>query len=902
MSHRNLDRWNSLKARLEQALELPLDARAIWLERQREEDPALADELERLLAAEAELDRQGFLNDAGREQLLGERPSLSGQRLGQYLLMEPLGQGGMGSVWLARRTDGRFEGEVAIKFLNLALLGQAGEARFRREGTLLARLTHPSIARLYDAGVAEAGQPYLVLERINGLPIDTYCDTRGLAPLARVRLVHQLLDAVAHAHANFIVHRDLKPSNILVTDEGVPKLLDFGIAKLLDDGQGSPGSATLTEAGLGAFTPEYAAPEQVLGEPISAATDVYSLGVLLYRLLAGRHPTSEGARTPGEHLRAILDSDPARLSDAVTAPGAQAAGGSPDRLRKLYLGDLDNILAKALRKKPAERYPTAAAMADDLGRYLRDEPVSARADSLGYRTSKFIRRHRAAVAAVLVSLAAVLAGAGFSFAQMLEARRQRDEARFQARRADAQVAFNNLVFSAVGDRPITMREILDQGRTLLEQEYLGEPRFTASIGGMLAAQYGEIGAYDAALAILAQSDSFARLASNPGQLLHNRCLRASYLSESDQAAAAHALLDSLQPALARSDAEYLPECLIVQAAILTDDGNPDSSVVLSRRAIALMEQRGDTGETEFVGALDILANGLENSHHRRAALEVYQRLAGVLDRSGRRATVSRNAISNNIGIALSNLGQLLDAEPVLRETADQFRRTNPGGEVHPAILVNYARTLLELGRLDSAIHWASQLRRQAARDGRANLEQTGLFFLTRAAIQQGRLDAAARHLRDLEALMPRVARPQPQDVLQLQGLLARARGKPVEAHQRFLAALRADGFFEGKRSYGTRSLLALAAGTALEAGTPAEALGYARAADSLATEDSLAVTHSAFVGEARLLEARALAAGGDSAGARAIIASAVTALTAGAGRDHPLTIEALAFGSRLGAP
>jgi serine/threonine-protein kinase len=895
-----MDRWSSLRSLLERALELPPEARSAWLEEQRQADPVLAAELESLLAEEAELDRRGFLNEAGREQLLGERPSLSGQRLGQYTLMQPLGQGGMGSVWLARRTDGRFEGEVAIKFLNLALLGQAGEARFRREGTLLARLTHPNIARLHDAGVAEAGQPYLVLERIDGRPIDEFCDQRGLTPLERVRLFHELLGAVAHAHANFVVHRDLKPSNILVTDAGVPKLLDFGIAKLLDDGQGNTPSSTLTESGLGAFTPEYAAPEQVLGEPISAATDVYSLGVLLYRLLAGRHPTSEGARTPGEHLQAIVDTDPARLSDAVTESGGAGTAGSPDQLRKLYLGDLDNILAKALRKRPGERYPTAQAMADDLGCYLRDEPVGARADSLGYRTSKFIRRHRAAVAAATVSLAALLLGTGFSFTQMLEARRQRDEARFQARRADAQLAFNNLVFSTVGDRPITMREILDKGRDLLHQEYVGEPRFTASISGMLARQYGEIGAYDAALAMLAHSDSFAALAGNSDQVLENSCHRAGYLSQSDQTAAAHALLDSLRPRLVKAPIQVLPECLVIEAGIFTDDQHADSAVPLARRGIALMEQRGDTAEAAFVEALDILANALENSHHRREALEVYQRLASLLDRTGRRETVSRNAISNNIGIALSNLGQLVEAEPVLRETAEQFRRTNPAHEVHPAIILNYARTLIELNRLDSAAVWSRQLQAQAVRDKIVGLEQTALFFLARIEIARGRFDEAAKAITALKALLPRVPRPHLEDVMQLEGMLSLARGRSAEGQAQLLAALKTGGYFEGRRGYGTRSLLTLAARASLEAGQPDSALSFARAADSLAAEDSLTLTRSAFVGEARLLEARALVARGDSTGARRIIGPALTALGAGAGRDHPLTREAMALQQALG--
>lgn len=901
MASLDKDHWATLRVLLDRALDLAPEARSKFLATQRISHPTVVTELEGLLAAEDELDRQGFLGEEGRQELMRDRPSSPrGQQLGPYQLMEPIGRGGMGSVWLARRTDGRFEGQFAIKFLNLALLDPIGEARFKREGTLLARLTHPNIARLLDAGVSDAGQPYLVLERIEGRSIDEYCEQQALSPLERVKLFRQLLDAVAHAHANFIVHRDLKPSNILVTADGVPKLLDFGIAKLLDDGGSEMARATLTEAGVGAFTPEYAAPEQVLGETVSAATDVYSLGVMLYRLLAGRHPTSEGARTPADHMRAVVDTDPTRLSDAVTGPGQPSPGGlTPEKLRRLYLGDLDNILAKALRKNPAERYPTAAALADDLSRYLRDEPVSARPDSLGYRAAKFVRRHRAGVAAAAVSLAILLGATAFSIWQLLEARRQRDEAQFQAKRADAQLAFHNLVFSTVGDVPITMREILDRGKNLLEKEYGGDPRLNALISQSLAVQYGEIGAYDPALSMLAQSDSLARLSKSSSLLLQNLCHRASFYSSNDQATLAHAVLDTASPMMATAPAEDLPDCLSVQASILTDDGHPDSAVVIARRALVVMEQLGDTSAGRFVGVLNILANSLENAHHRRDALAVYQRLADLLDRTGRRETVSRNAISNNIGIALSNLGQLVEAEPVLRETADQFRRTNPAHEVHPAILVNYARTLLGLNQLDSAEAYSRQLRSQAAREGIAGLEQTGIFFLVRADIFRRRLDLAERHLQDFKALMPRLSRPRPDDVLQLEGMIAQARGEFPLAHQKLLAALEAS-YRDGKPGYGTRSLLALTAETALSLGKTADALKYARTADSIAAEDSVAVTHSGFVGEARLLEARALLAGGDTTLARDRVGSATIALTAGFGPKHPLTLQAESLLGKLG--
>jgi serine/threonine protein kinase/tetratricopeptide (TPR) repeat protein len=369
VTHSPKELLRALHSLLDHALDLDLAAREAWLVQLRTEQPALAAEVEVLLATEAELDAQGFL--AARHETAG----LAGRPLGAYTLERPLGRGGMGSVWFARRSDGRYEGTAAVKLLNLALLDPIGIARFRREGTALARLGHPNIARLLDAGITDGGQPYLVLEYVDGTRIDRYCEARQLGPSERIALFLQVLDAVAHAHANLLVHRDIKPSNILVTADGKVKLLDFGIAKILEGEAAGADSSTLTEVGGRALTPEYAAPEQVSGGTITQSIDVYALAVLLYVLLSGRHPTGQGSRTPAEYLKGILDSEPPCLSTVIDAG---ERGYSGEELQRIHAGDLDNILAKALTKRPEERYATVAALADDLRRYLNHEPVSAR--------------------------------------------------------------------------------------------------------------------------------------------------------------------------------------------------------------------------------------------------------------------------------------------------------------------------------------------------------------------------------------------------------------------------------------------------------------------------------------------------------------------------------------------
>ncbi len=425
-------RWLRLSPLLDELLDLQPGPRLARLAALRAQDPTLAGELEALLQEQDALQELPFLN----EPVLPRELATAGQQVGAYTLEHELGRGGMGSVWLARRTDGRFDGQVAIKFLASGLFGRGDAGRFAREGQILARLAHPHIARLLDAGVIDghsAGQqPYLVLEYVQGEPIDRYCQQQALDLRQRVQLFLDVLAAVAHAHNRLILHRDLKPSNILVSQSGEVKLLDFGIAKLLhedgEDGGGSRGAATeLTRQAGRAFTPQYAAPEQVQGGDVTTATDVYALGVLLYLLLAGSHPTlglQGDPKTAGsalEQLRTVVEVEPRRLSDAARARlGRKAA--------LLLRGDLDTIVAKALKKAPTERYENAAALADELRRWLADEPIAARPDSRRYVFAKFLRRHRLGVAAGSAVTLALAGGLGLALLKEREAQAQREQA------------------------------------------------------------------------------------------------------------------------------------------------------------------------------------------------------------------------------------------------------------------------------------------------------------------------------------------------------------------------------------------------------------------------------------------------------------------------------------------
>jgi tetratricopeptide (TPR) repeat protein len=478
------EQWAVLEPLLDEALDLSVEDQRRWLAALRVRSPEIADELTSLLLAEAAADQRGFLIEP-------PEMTLEGLQVGAYTLERPLGRGGMGSVWLASRTDGRFEGRAAVKLLSLALLGAAGQIRFRAEGSMLARLTHPGIARLLDAGVASSGQPYLVLEHVDGQPIDAFVEQHRLPVDECIRLFLQVLAAVGHAHANLIVHRDLKPSNILVAADGSVKLLDFGIATLLDAEVPSDRTAIPNEDRR-ALTPQFAAPEQVREGAVTTATDVYALGAILYLLLSGRHPTGEGCVTGADAIRAVLEVEPTRTGK----------------------GDLDEILAKALRKAPEDRYQTVTAFANDLERYLRHEPVSARPGSFAYRARKFTRRNRAAVAA---AAAAVLLASAY----VVTLRRDRErvrlalaEATLGTRKAEQVTDFAVGLFEGSGRGDVvadsvTARELLAHG-TARARELSGQPAVEAQMLDVIGRIHAERGEYAQARSLLEEGLAIRR--------------------------------------------------------------------------------------------------------------------------------------------------------------------------------------------------------------------------------------------------------------------------------------------------------------------------------------------------------------------------------------------------------
>jgi WD40 repeat protein len=416
---------------LDEYLGLAPGARTAWLEALELREPELAAELRGLLQpkdsrAARVLGVAQILADQ-LAQLPSAEQSRVGRRFGPYCVRSLLGQGGMGTVWLAERIDGLFTRQVALKLVHPALMGLGLAERVSRERMILAQLDHPNIARLYDAGLAEDGQPYLALEYIAGTPFGTYCDAQRLGLRERLLLFRQVLDAVQYAHAHLVIHRDLKPSNVLVTEEGRVCLLDFGIAKLFHEGEAR--ETELTRLSGRVLSLDYASPEQVAGEPITIAADIYSLGVMLYELLSGQGPYRLARRSRAALEEAILGADPLPLGRVpVEGCAAAARGATAPGLTRSLRGDLDTIAMKALRKSPAERYATADALGEDLARWLRNEPILARRDHLAYRVTKFLRRHWAALAIVGAFILALVSGLVATSYEASVAARQRDAA------------------------------------------------------------------------------------------------------------------------------------------------------------------------------------------------------------------------------------------------------------------------------------------------------------------------------------------------------------------------------------------------------------------------------------------------------------------------------------------
>ncbi|HJV60979.1 MAG TPA: serine/threonine-protein kinase [Albitalea sp.] len=920
--------WQRLSPLLDELLELDEPARAARLARLRGDDAPLADELRAMLDdARAAQHAQFLSGQAVPPPTLADadEPTLAGQRIGAYLLEAPLGHGGTGSVWRARRADGRFEGEVAVKLLHASLVGRIGARRFEREGEILARLTHPHIARLLDAGVTAGGQPYLVIELVQGERIDRYCDEHHLNVEQRLALFAEVLAAVAHAHSRGAIHRDIKPSNIMVSRDGSVKLLDFGIAKLLD----TPPDGDITGEGARALTPEYAAPEQVRGGEVSTATDVYALGVLLYQLLAGRHPTAPERGDYAQVLRATLDTDPLRLPLALTSPSPdpgvpQRIASQRDtplpRLRRQLEGDLENIVARALRKQPSQRYPTVDAFADDLRRYLAHEPVSARADSVGYRARKFVARHRGLVAGSALVALAIVAGLSGTISQARRAqaqsrvaaeeaeaaRRERDEALSQQRLLRGTNEFLTLLMrdAAHGD-PGAIRRQLDRASELLEHTRFEHPIVKVALLRQTAGRYEELGDLGAAMARLREAiaavEGTELALPSSGVPVNLACSLARALDDAGRPLEARAELDRADALMAAGAALSVPsrvECRMHRSFVESDLGHLDAAVAMVEDALATLERSGVTqGEQHRVLRSAVARALMLAGRHAQALAIAAPLLAESMAGQGREsmAVVRRSSMVT----ALTRLGGRPLAAVPLSQADEASAATLLGPGRHDGgIDMEHGLVLLALAQPAPASELLLRSAAQAEAAGAAGEALQARLAATEALLQAGRTQQALQAWQRVER--ERLAAAEPGALLGVErlrvaALVARARGDSTTARQALAQARAAVDAGGGEAHPGAFALALAQADFALAEGDAATAAAEAERALGAARRLSLDPRQSSLVGRALLARARAHAAAHDPHSARADAAEAAAQLAATLGTAHPLARQAAAL-------
>jgi len=757
-----LDRWRAVDRLFDAALDRPEAEREAFVRIEAAGDAGVAAAVLGLLRAERESEGRFEAPGSGAFQDfvadLASRGSPT-RRIGPYAIVRELGRGGMGTVYLGEREGDGFRQHAAIKVLRRGVDTEDLLRRFVTERRILASLSHPNIARLYDGGATDDGRPFLAMEYVDGEPITTHCDRRGLGVDQRLQLVLEVADAVRAAHANLVVHRDLKPSNILVTAEGRVKLLDFGIAKLLDAGERHGD----TMAGSFLLTPDHASPEQLRGEPVTTATDVYQLGVLLFVLLTGQPPYRAAARSAADLPDLAGRLDIPRPSTVVAigpeaAAAAHARGTTPRVLRRRLAGDLDTLVRKALHAEPDRRYGSVEALAGDIRRFLEGRPISARADSAGYRTRLFLRRHRwiAPVAAAAAIFLGAYAVTGIRHTRALE--RERRAATFEAQRAAEVQRFLVDLFASADPyapadptrgRDITVVEALDVGVDRLKDSLADRPAVRASILAAIAEVYQNLGVLDRALPLRVQAlqlqqdtfgpvsrevrDSLGRLAlirselgepEAAGQLYEQRLglvLSANPPDATEIADARIRMARHLVGSKRATDAEphlrevlsapqsgELPAAVMAEATRTLADvqrilGRLDESEATARRALALVDEAlgansvaAATSRGTLAQTLGLLGRVDEAEALFRAAIDTLGRTLGP-HHGHRLATIS------NLSVLLLNAGDLTGAEELLREIVAIGERVH--GAEHPSLagyLQNHATVLVRIGRLDEA--------------------------------------------------------------------------------------------------------------------------------------------------------------------------------------------------------
>jgi serine/threonine protein kinase/Tfp pilus assembly protein PilF len=823
--------WPQLSHLLDEALELPAEARAAWLESLDCNDEQLKERLRALLAHTSDVETGDVLNTFPKLTLREDAFRAAhaplenpGDQIGPYRLVRQLGAGGMGTVWLAERTDGLIPRPVALKLPQRALQHAGLAERMAREREILASLNHPNIARLYDAGISSDGQPYLALEYIAGVPIDAYCDQHRLDMEARLQLFLQVARAVAHAHTKLVVHRDLKPGNILVTEDGQARLLDFGVAKLLDPQALNSG---LTELAGPAMTPDYASPEQIAGEPITTASDVYALGVVLYELLTHERPYKLKRQSRGALEEAILHSDPEPPSRIAREPAT----------RKRLRGELDSIVLKALKKNIDERYATVNAFAEDIERHLTHRPVLAQPDSLWYRSRKFVRRNKLAVAAAASVLLTVLAGSVVSIWQarvaLAEQHRAEEVKEFLAstlRDADP--------YQGPGRAP-SVKDLLRQARERVDR-IESRPDLRVELLTLIGSSLLNLEDLDAAenAARQALSEAIDALGADHPQTLRARVLMLGVHRFRGRTDEMRRELETLETSLkGRQDVSVEERVLILEnrGHLSIDDGKGKAALEAAQQAFDLALAHFGERDPRTASAATLLAEAHEYTDASpeqalQAAERAFQLTTAIYHPDSPHPRII--AVRDVYGRALCRAGRLQEGirhlETALRDATEVF---GPMSTSVGFLASNTARYQVGLGDLKGALENFNRTLEIHARDAQRN-SFTYLSPLTARGITliaARRSDEALRNLNEASQGLTQLFGAEHEETLiaEFHRALALAFTGEVEASQRAFAPVLQQYRTTYKDPVYLPARVFVYAGTALRlAGDPAAALAY----------------------------------------------------------------------------
>jgi len=902
MPHRYCpDNWARLSALLEQALDLPEEQRQPWIDSHAAESGEIKAQLLRLLA-EATPARDflrrlpdfaaAISGEADRIQLGHElQPD---HLVGGYRLVRELGRGGMGSVWLARRADGKFKRDVALKFPYAGPHQRQLIERLARERDILAGLQHVNIARLYDADVTATGQPYLVLEYIDGAAISDYCDRNRLDIRARLQLFRQVVSAVRYAHAHLVIHRDLKPSNILVTNDGVVHLLDFGIATSVADGFAS--ASALTRFGGHMATPEYSSPEQLSRSALTTASDVYSLGVVLYELLTGTLPYPWRREQRAQLEQAVANGDVMTPSRAAFSEElALLRDTNVARLRRTLRGELDILMMKALKRRPEERYASADALADDISRHLEHRPILAQPDSRWYQVSKFVRRNRVAVSSLTAVAIALIGGAGIALWQAHAAAQQRDRAVALASRGQAITEFMRLLVTEMGDadEPVPIATLLQRTEEVATTSTIGDPDQQVAVLEVLGEYYLNLQRSELASRSYEKALKLAASSADSALQARLRCEAGRAHSQlGDDAAAEKYIATGLAMAREYPDARVI--CLQARADLDYAAGDIGRMLQDITSAQQIMRVAGVRNPMLQIELMADFADAQVELGHIAEAQRAYASTIEQLNALGRGEQSVAMIIHSNWAIADHYAGNPRSALAHL-DRALAIARKRGVHEDEAAIYVGRAQQLYQLGRYEEALHDGQVAQQSAEKNHNAMMTAIAKQWMARTRLALGQVAPAELLMKQAEAMIGATVPEEgiiPQVAGLLRGLLALEQHRCGDAIPYFSKNI--DALLANNRRISTLTYTLFLRGKAhvcendFDAAFEDGVLAY-EVAQSLKGASG----YSKNSGEAALLLARAASGRGDPDTARKWIAIACQELRGSLGNEHPTTQEAL---------